>query len=210
MAKSIITLVKERDAEWNYFYSEYQNGKRINKYSFEQVQKLRKTHMVVVIQIAIETIFDSQIGGKCMNNITQELLTEFQTCRQRVEDISFALYEKAQEVLRWENKNLGTNHEYIDYHLKVDDADCIDFYPDEDHIRFLTYDTWAYGGYEEKGVSIPLYKILSDDWRNAAIKEYLDKLEQERKEKEKAEKEAERKAEEIERAQYERLKKKFG
>lgn len=49
MAKSIITLVKERDAEWNYFYSEYQNGKRINKYSFEQVQELRKTHMVVVI-----------------------------------------------------------------------------------------------------------------------------------------------------------------
>lgn len=49
MAKSIITLIKEHDAEWNYFYSEYQNGKRINKYSFEEVQKLRKTQMVVII-----------------------------------------------------------------------------------------------------------------------------------------------------------------
>lgn len=49
MAKSIITLVKEHDAEWNYSYSEYKNGKRINKYSYEEVQKLRKSHIVVVV-----------------------------------------------------------------------------------------------------------------------------------------------------------------
>jgi len=49
MRKSIITLVKEYDTEWNYFYSEYQNGKRINKFSFEEVQKLRKTKMVVIV-----------------------------------------------------------------------------------------------------------------------------------------------------------------
>lgn len=49
MAKPIITLVKEYDTEWNYFYSEYQNGKRINKYSYEEVSKLRKTHIVVII-----------------------------------------------------------------------------------------------------------------------------------------------------------------
>ena len=49
MRKSIITLVKEHDAEWNYFYSEYQNGKRINKYSFKEVQELRKTHIVMIV-----------------------------------------------------------------------------------------------------------------------------------------------------------------
>ena len=49
MRKSIITLVKEYDTEWNYVYSEYQNGKRINKYSYEEIQKLRKTHMVVIV-----------------------------------------------------------------------------------------------------------------------------------------------------------------
>lgn len=49
MKKSIITLVKEHDAEWNYFYSEYHNGKQINKYSYAEVQELRKTHIVVVI-----------------------------------------------------------------------------------------------------------------------------------------------------------------
>ena len=49
MGKSIITLVKEHDAEWNYFYSEYQNGKRINKYSYAEVQELRKTHMVMIV-----------------------------------------------------------------------------------------------------------------------------------------------------------------
>ncbi len=49
MGKSIIALVKEYDAEWNYFYSEYQNGKRINKYSYEEVKELRKTNIVVVI-----------------------------------------------------------------------------------------------------------------------------------------------------------------
>ena len=49
MEKSIITLVKEHDAEWNYYYSEYQNGKRIKKYSYGELQVLRKTHMIVVI-----------------------------------------------------------------------------------------------------------------------------------------------------------------
>lgn len=49
MGKSIITLVKEHDSEWNYFYSEYKNGKRINKYSFDEVQKLRKTHIIVIV-----------------------------------------------------------------------------------------------------------------------------------------------------------------
>lgn len=49
MGKSIITLVKEHDTELNYFYSEYQNGKRINKYSYEEVKELRKTYMVIVI-----------------------------------------------------------------------------------------------------------------------------------------------------------------
>ena len=49
MAKPIITLVKEHDAEWNYFYSEYQNGKQINKYSYEEVNELRKTHIVIII-----------------------------------------------------------------------------------------------------------------------------------------------------------------
>lgn len=49
MEKSIITLVREHDSEWNYIYSEYQNGKRINDYSFEEVQELRKTHKVIIV-----------------------------------------------------------------------------------------------------------------------------------------------------------------
>lgn len=49
MRKSIITLVKEYNAEWNYFYSEYHNGIKINTYSYEEVKELRKTHMVVII-----------------------------------------------------------------------------------------------------------------------------------------------------------------
>ena len=49
MKKSIITLVKEHNAEWDYFYSEYHNGIKINTYSYEEVKELRKTHMVVII-----------------------------------------------------------------------------------------------------------------------------------------------------------------
>lgn len=48
MEKSIITLVKEYDAE-STFYSEYKNKTRINAYSFEEVQRLRKTHIVIII-----------------------------------------------------------------------------------------------------------------------------------------------------------------
>lgn len=49
MEKPVIVLVKEHDAEWNYSYSEYQNGKIINKYSYEEVKELRKRNIVIVI-----------------------------------------------------------------------------------------------------------------------------------------------------------------
>lgn len=49
MSKSIITLVKEHDIDWNYFYSEYENGIKINTYSYEEVKELRKSNIVVII-----------------------------------------------------------------------------------------------------------------------------------------------------------------
>lgn len=48
MKKSIIVLVKEYDYE-NISYSEYRNGQRIREYSYNEVQELRKTNMVVII-----------------------------------------------------------------------------------------------------------------------------------------------------------------
>ena len=49
MSKSIIVLVKEHDSDFNYIYSEYENGTRINKYSYEEVKELRKSNIVVII-----------------------------------------------------------------------------------------------------------------------------------------------------------------
>ena len=49
MARPIITLVKQHDANWNYSYADYENGKCIKKYTSEEVRELRKTHFVVII-----------------------------------------------------------------------------------------------------------------------------------------------------------------
>lgn len=149
---------------------------------------------------------------------------EFQACQQKSESIAESLYEKALEVWKWENENLGAKHD-VGYRLKTDVTDCIEFYRsgsyapsiiDEDYsldkgdcLFFRVYERWARGGYEEKEKSIPLYKLLGDDWRKIALKEYHNKLEEERKKEEAYEAECERKAEEREFAEYERLKAKF-
>ena len=159
-----------------------------------------------------------------MSEITQKTLMEYQEYQKRVNNIAAELYEKARKVWIWENENLGTNHKYIDYSLK-DDKECIAFYTskygrsiefEEDYVVdkenfaiYAVYDSWAYGGYEEKELTIPLYKLLNDDWREAALKEYQEKQEVARKERETEEKIRAIKKEEKERAEYERLKAKF-
>ncbi len=49
MNKSIIELVKEHDANWNYCYTEYRDKKPIRKFAYEQVRELRKTNIVIII-----------------------------------------------------------------------------------------------------------------------------------------------------------------
>ena len=45
----MIVLTKEHDTTWNYVYSEYQNGQKIQEYSFKEIQELRKTHIIIII-----------------------------------------------------------------------------------------------------------------------------------------------------------------
>jgi len=159
-----------------------------------------------------------------MDNATKELLLEFQTYQQKVKNIASFLYEKALEVWKWERENLEAEHD-IGYKLKLDATDCVEFYrsghyspfvfdedyslDEGDYVLFRVYDSWPRGGYEEKEKSIPLYKLLGNNWRKVALKKHLNKLEQDKKDKEETEKESVRKAEEKEYAEYERLKAKF-
>ena len=43
-------------------------------------------------------LIKKQIGDVQMQNITQELLSEFYTHKQKIEEISLALFNKAREV----------------------------------------------------------------------------------------------------------------
>lgn len=160
-----------------------------------------------------------------MDNIKLESLKELKDCQSKIKKISSQLYDKAIEVWRWEEENLGKKFENESYSLNMDKLDCVEIYrrgeysPAEldnnyemkrdDYVCFELYDSWAYGGYDEKTMSIPLYKLVSDDWREKALKEHIEKLEKEKIKKEKLEEEAKRKKEEQERAEYERLKAKF-
>ena len=159
-----------------------------------------------------------------MSKITQKILIEYQEHQKQVKAIMSALYEKAREVWIWENEHLGKNHKYTNYCLK-DDADCIEFYDstyghtikfNEDYIlnnenlvTFIVYDSWAYGGYDEKELSIPLYKLLSDDWKMTELKKYQEEQNQKKKEQLIREEALTKEKEEKERAEYERLKAKF-
>ena len=158
-----------------------------------------------------------------MNNITLDLLTEFYKCKVKIEKSSEQLYEKALEVCRWEEENLGKTYKFKDYFLNSEKSDCVEIYnmrgileinenyelKKEDYVCFEIRDNIGFGDIDERTLRIPLYKLLSDTWREDALKEYTSKLEQEKVETEKEQKELERKKEEQERAEYERLKAKF-
>ena len=171
-------------------------------------------------------LIKKQIGDVQMQNITQELLSEFYTHKQKVEEISLALFNKAREVWQWEKDNLGITTAHTDYMLKIENTDCIEInnekpygpsiiinenykLNEKDTIAFSVYDTWAYGGYDEATLRIPLYKLLSDNWREEHLKSHKEQLEQKQKEQEKLKQIAKIEKEKAERAEYERLKTKY-
>ena len=141
-----------------------------------------------------------------MSEITKDLLEEYISCQKRILDIQEILYKKAMEIGSWEKENLDKKPEIH----KNTSWKCDEIEIDESEVCFHIYETWAYGGYDEKNVCIPTNKFISDDWREIALKEHLDKLEQECLEKEKKEKEELTKRLERERLEYERLKAIFG
>jgi len=140
-----------------------------------------------------------------MNNITQELLNEFEHCQNRIHDISIALFDRAKDIFYWENKNIGKDHELIPsshwelVRIILSNKDEVGF---ECHrIYDDSRDTWNF--YIDK------YKLFSDDWKVTALDAYNEEVKKEQHQKRLEEEALAKEAEIRERAEYERLKAKY-
>ena len=124
-----------------------------------------------------------------------EKKSEVEDLHDKLED---ELFMKVIELLQWENANIGTHHDIaamgVQYSYETEYFDT--------YVHLFVQASWSYGGYDTKSYKVSYDKLFSDDWKEAAIAEYNQQLENERKKHLEDE-------EEKERLEYLRLKAKF-
>lgn len=112
----------------------------------------------------------------------------------------FDLFQKAKEVLKWKDDNLG--QKFLKYttrgHIHELRQNCVCLcFPDTDCEMPNRY------------YNVSFDEIYSDDWKDVALKEYEAKIQRKLKEEQAAKENALAEQEARERAEYERLRKKY-
>lgn len=120
---------------------------------------------------------------------------ELKPLKNEVED---KLLKKAIDFLIWENEHLGKNHDIACKNVHY----SYDMEMHEKYLELTVESSWAYSGHDEEYHTIPYEKLLSDDWKEEAEKEYRERVDKTAKQKAMEKEEADR-------AEYERLKEKF-
>lgn len=141
-----------------------------------------------------------------MQEITKEFLKELLETQRKLKKMYDKLEEHIHSSNRWEEENIGREiHRDGWIHGDITRVSLKN--------RAVEIESFGYDDFYERDIEYwfpyPLDKLLSDDWKEIALKEYQKKQNALRKEKEA---EAARKAtekERKERAEYERLKAKF-
>lgn len=52
-----------------------------------------------------------------MEQITQDLLNEYSHYLEKIDEIKYQLFDKAEEICEWENLHIGRNHEHHKWKL---------------------------------------------------------------------------------------------
>lgn len=132
-----------------------------------------------------------------------ELAKKYNQMKDEIEEIhdilEKELFDKFIDVLKWKNENLGTQYD-------IDDAKTRYFFTSEfyeDNMQVDVERQWSFGGHDTDFWNISYDMLLSDDWKETALKEYQKKLllTEQQKHDEQMQKD---------KAEYERLKAIFG
>lgn len=108
--------------------------------------------------------------------INENTLKEYFDYTNKIAKLKKSLFQRLKEIFSWENENLGRLHDVTINSNWI----CKNIEIENDTVWFYVYETWAYGGYDKKEVPIEKYKLVSDDWKQSALKEYQEALEAER------------------------------
>lgn len=102
----------------------------------------------------------------------QEYLAKKEEVEKLYDVLKNEILEKAIDLLLWENKNLGKNHDIgckgVYYSYKV--------HLYEDSVGLDVYSSWAYGGNDTEYHIIPYKKLFLNDWKEKAVIEYRENL----------------------------------
>lgn len=112
-----------------------------------------------------------------MNIITQEWIKKYNQKKYELINMKYEMIERVKEILIWENQNIGKKHDIDTYGVTYN----YDFDMDTEGIYLKVYSSWAYGGHDEEEIFISYNKLLNDDWRENAVKEYKNNLEAKQK-----------------------------
>lgn len=95
-------------------------------------------------------------------NTYLDMVHEYAVCKDRMEEIGYKLFDKLQEVLTWENDNLGMFNDVVinsDWTYRG-----MDVKEDKNEILFYTSDGW-----ESKTVTCSISRLTDDSWRDKAL-----------------------------------------
>lgn len=138
-----------------------------------------------------------------MSKLTQEFLDKIIMTQNGLYDMYKELDGCVADLVSWERKNLNSFRSFISGEISA-------IYVENDELKVEIYEYDEDDGSFNKDIlSYPLYRLLTDDWKEEALKEYQAELEKEKQKQRMKEEVRARKAEERERAEYERLKAKF-
>lgn len=137
-----------------------------------------------------------------MSKLTQEFLDKLIKTQDELNDMYEKLDGYITDLVRWEHENLGEHSGVINGPIIVV---CVE----NGELKVKTLEDNNEGTCDECEYLYPLYKLLTDSWKEEALKERQAKLEKEKKEQCMKEEARAREVEEKERAEYERLKAKF-
>ena len=138
-----------------------------------------------------------------VEKLTKDFIDEIINIQRKLEEMRYEVERHYSNLRSWELDNLGYSK------LRDIMGDVVDICITKDNqVSIQAIDSYD-GNYDSNYYYCPLNKLISDEWKEEALKQHKEALEK-NKEKQRLKKEA--RAKEIEaneRAEYERLKAKF-
>lgn len=96
-----------------------------------------------------------------MSKITQDYINAYKAKRKEVLEMKHEIIERAKEILKWENDNLGRRHDINAKGVRY----SFDVELDDDGVYLNVDSSWAYGGHDEEEIFVSYEKLFNEQMK---------------------------------------------